>query len=659
MSRQRSSQPLFLLLLVAWIGAAGCRSAPHHEAPAGSAGSAASVFFRDPPLAHVRLSPDGARIIGMTFRGATRVLVDNPLRGGEIRYLDKFEDREAAIAAVGWSGDTLAVVGVERPDPNGVVGARAVEFFAFDFDRWRPLQVATGWRVPSSTRTPPVLHWLPDDPERVLVSWSEPGEESVRVRRVLVRTGVGSETTPDDLAAERWFADRSGALRAARVRHPEGLALSVSARAGSDEHFEPLVDSDLSRESSLAFAGFSADPSRLYVYADTEQGRRGVFAYDLRARRRGALVASHPGADAGELMYRPGSESLWAVEFQADRPELRFTDEAAAREQASIDATFPGTRNRIIDSDRNGATVLLEVSGDVRPPEYYVYDREKREIDLLYAAFPGLEPAALAPMRAVRFPARDGLEIPAYLTLPSGASGALPVIVMPHDGPTERDVWGWDARVQFFASRGFAVFQPNFRGSSGYGHDFERRGYAAWGGAMQDDLVDGVRWLVAQGIADPGRVGVFGEGYGGYAALMCALAAPGEFRAVASWGGITDLVDFVENPARRGISDPNTPIAWATPRDRERLHEISPAQRADAIRVPVLLGHGMRDRVVDVGQTRSLAEALEGAGSPVESYLYRDEPRMFIDAGNRIDFYGKLAAFFERHLLPPDAGGAP
>ena len=271
-------------------------------------------------------------------------------------------------------------------------------------------------------------------------------------------------------------------------------------------------------------------------------------------------------------------------------------------------------------------------------------------MDFLFAAFPTLDAASLAPMKAVRYKARDGLEIQAYLTLPRGGQTNLPTIVMPHGGPTARDIWGWDAEAQFLASRGFAVFQPNFRGSSGFGREHERKGYRQWGRAMQDDISDGVAWLVEQGIADRDRVGIYGASYGGYAALQGLVTTPELYRAGASFAGVSDMIEWLDDVEHYRFSDFNKPVHGDSSDDRDQLEATSPARHAERVRAPVLLAHGEDDPVVGVEQSRAMEDALEDAGKTVEAYYYPDEVHGFINERNRIDFHEKLAAFFQRHL---------
>jgi dipeptidyl aminopeptidase/acylaminoacyl peptidase len=225
------------------------------------------------------------------------------------------------------------------------------------------------------------------------------------------------------------------------------------------------------------------------------------------------------------------------------------------------------------------------------------------------------------------------------------------MILLPHGGPSSRDVWGWDPEVQFLASRGFAVLQVNFRGSTGYGSRHQSLGYKQWGLAMQDDLTDAVKWAIAEGIADPARVGIYGGSYGGYAALMGLAKTPELFRAGASLAGVSDIIAVLDDFEHYAFSDFNAPTKGDEWKDREQLAATSPARLADRIRGPVLIAHGTQDPIVHERQAHAMIDALEAAGRPVEFYIYQDEVHGFLDERNAIDFYTKLAAFFERNLL--------
>ncbi|HKA14594.1 MAG TPA: prolyl oligopeptidase family serine peptidase [Myxococcota bacterium] len=654
-----------------------CRSGPPVEKAAAPAAqsTSAEAFLRTPAVSLVTLSPDGKRVAGISSNGGVRVVFESARDKHKVNYLSKLEP-QTLVHAFGWSGDGVLVVGYEQPDasgereiesrksPDSVVvydadAARArrgrereYRMVALRVDTWRQRATDSSWPLKVHPSLPgAVIHWLPDDPERVLINWFPSADEGASAVIARVRDGLPKVVVPAKTGVNVWYADYQGRVRAGSGRSEDGITAVVLAREKDGAPFAELSDVGTGQQSDFEFAGFGADPKTLYVYAIGATGRRELFAYDLGQQRRGSALYANKEFDVGRLVHAPQGDALWAVEVDAEKPELYFFDRAAQREQAAIDAAFPGATNRIVSFDRAAKVAIVRTSGDTSPPDYYRYDRERRRMDFLFAENPVVDRTELSPMKPVRFTAHDGTPIPAYLTVPHGSAGKnLPVIVIVHDGPSGRVSWGWDPVVQFFASRGFAVFQPNYRGSTGYGREHERMGYGQWGLAMQDDLADGVRWLVAEGIANPTRVGIYGIGYGGYAALLAAAKSPELFRAAAGYAPVTDLVDLLDNPAHYRSADLNQPVEGKLPGDRPALAAISPARLGAQIRVPVLVAYGVADPIVSSEQPRAIVSAIEDAGRKVESYSYRRELHELVDETNRVDFHEKLAAFFARHL---------
>ena len=251
----------------------------------------------------------------------------------------------------------------------------------------------------------------------------------------------------------------------------------------------------------------------------------------------------------------------------------------------------------------------------------------------------------------MRYRTRDGLEIEGYLTRPLGAEGAGPVIVMPHDGPEDRDSWGFDAVVQYFVARGFSVFQPNYRGSTGYGREFAARGYGEWGGAIVRDVVDGARALVASGFADRERIGVYGRGFGGYLALQSLVEAPEIFAAGASLGAPTDLRLMLSDDRRfLGREAVDELLVLPASGGKQALEAASPVKGAARIRVPVLLGHGVENPDFQEKHANAMLAALRDAGQSPVSIRYTGATDLFLDDRDRIDFHARLGDFFEQHL---------
>ena len=276
--------------------------------------------------------------------------------------------------------------------------------------------------------------------------------------------------------------------------------------------------------------------------------------------------------------------------------------------------------------------------------------------------YDGLHGRAFAPVRAVSYASRDGLRIPAYLTLPPGRPDrGLPLIVLPHGGPFLRTGWTFDPEVQMLASLGYAVLQPNFRGSTGYGRDHVARGYGQLGAGMIDDMEEGINWLAREGVADPARVCIMGSSYGGYAAIWAAIRSPGRYRCAISFAGPSDLRTMLRTHANSFI--PRRYVRAFRERvegeERQDLDAISPLQQAERLRTPVLIAHGVNDQVVPANQSQQLAEALRRHNASVESVFYRKSGHGFTDRNEAADYNRRVAAFLARHNPAGGASAAP
>jgi len=279
--------------------------------------------------------------------------------------------------------------------------------------------------------------------------------------------------------------------------------------------------------------------------------------------------------------------------------------------------------NRVVDSSADGRKLLIASSKDVRPTEYYVLDLDVKKMLRVGSANPALASAQLAPMKPVKIKAPDGVMLPGYLTLPVGSDGKkVPMIVYPHGGPHVRDHWGFDEMVQFFASRGYAVLQVNYRGSTGYGTEWYEAGLQGWGTVMVDDITAATRWAIAEGIADPAHTSIVGWSYGGYAALMSAVREPDLYRCTVSIAGVSDLKALASDDSRfyGGRKAVNRILGT----DTDELKAGSPMRSPEKIRIPVLLVHGDDDIQVLVDHSKRMARALDGAKKKYELVIIKD-----------------------------------
>lgn len=395
------------------------------------------------------------------------------------------------------------------------------------------------------------------------------------------------------------------------------------------------------------------------IYAIARAGRDNfaVHTYDPAADRlseRPLLAVArydiHPQFIANE-------SKLLGLRFNADAEVTVWLDEDMKALQAEVDRKLPATGNMITPPRRGTSPfVLVRSFADVQPTQYHVFDRRNAKLTPLGGQRPGVPAARMSEMNAVSYRARDGLDIPAYLTLPrSGPKEKLPLVVLVHGGPWVRGGhWKWKPEVQFLASRGYAVLEPDYRGSTGYGHRHFRASFGQWGQAMQDDLTDGARWAVAQGIADPKRIAIMGASYGGYATLMGLIREPELFRCGVCWVGVTDLLlmydarwsDFTREWKRYGM----TRLIGNRERDADMLRANSPLHQAARLKNPLLLAHGKLDRRVPIEHGERLRDALKGHNPSVEWIEYEKEGHGWSIPATDIDFWSRVERFLGRHL---------
>jgi dipeptidyl aminopeptidase/acylaminoacyl peptidase len=456
-----------------------------------------------------------------------------------------------------------------------------------------------------------------------------------------------------------WFADSNGIVRVGADYEEHRTRIYYRAEAQGPLQ---LVDNRRNSEddSVIDSVRFLSNTSRGIVITNAETGRFAVYDYDFATNTRGAALFARPDVDVTRGIYN-NDGGLDGVAYEDDRPRVHWLNPDLERLQARIDRTFPDHTNLILGRSRDGNRILVFSSAADDPGTYYVFDQAARRMEIFASPYSNLVGRRFAPVRAVTYHSRDGLDIPAYLTLPPGRpEHGLPLIVLPHGGPFVRDSWGFDPEVQFLASRGYAVLQPNYRGSTGYGRQFAERGYGQFGTGMIDDIDDGVDWLVHQGVADGARVCIMGASYGGYAALWGAMRNPQRYRCAISLAGPTDLPTMLRYDtryfiARRYVGEWRRRVQGE---QRMDLGAISPLRHPELLRVPTLIAHGERDTNVPADQSHRLLRALERAHvANVESVFYPKSGHGFTDAGEAADFYRRVEAFLAAHN-PADAGPA-
>lgn len=611
------------------------------------------AFAELPVMENPVLSPDGLRLAARIARDGQQMLV--------IASLTDDSNRVRALALGendlnwwNWVNDEWLIAGLSsETNVDGVPWSISrVASIKADGSRINMLAKNT-----AAQNADDVIWVARDGSPRILLSYqtsiygNDPGFWP-RVDEVDVTTGKMRNAVPSRQYVMSWYADAAGMVRMG-IGYDDAIRTSkLLYRPDGRSSFRVVDRANRRRDESMVVPMlFTAEPGRA-IASDDHEGTDALYEFDLNRLELGAKIFATPGFDIGRVERDAAGTGLAGVSFTADGPGVHWFDPGLAQVQADIDKAVGNRRARIMSTSRDHSRMIVHVGSADQPGAYYYYDTSAGAMSLLSKISSNFTPGIhLSPVKTIRYKARDGLEIAAVLTLPKDRDPKnLPLILMPHGGPFARDSEEWDWWVQFLAYRGYAVIQPNYRGSSGYGTAFAAKGEGQWGLAMQDDLNDAVDWAVKEGIADAKRVCVVGASYGGYAAMRAAQRDGAKYRCAISYAGVSDLAAMVRYDGRFLNSGRGKDWMKAQAPD---FAAVSPINFAAQFSTPVLLMHGRKDRRVQVNQSREMAEKLKAAGKVAgRDYIYAEQPladHFFSRQADRLDFLQRMDAFLKEH----------
>lgn len=505
-----------------------------------------------------------------------------------------------------------------------------------------------------------IIDWLPQEDNVVLMtrrhleegktgSLIKNSARGLAVDRIDTITGKAKTVArPDDEAVE-YITDGMGNVRVKGKRIQKGATELDSGKIkyqfSTGNKWDTLGELDYANR--IGFNPYAVDPksNRVFGFAPHE-GRKALIAITLDKDLDRQLIFAHDEVDVDALIRIGKAQRVVGVSYATEkRRGIYFDPELEKLASALGKALGSGYSIQFADASLDESKLLIWAGSDVDPGQYFLFDKSSYQLRPLLRVRPSVENANLAQVRPISFPASDGTMIPGYLTLPVGASGKnIPAIVMPHGGPESRDEWGFDWLSQFYVSQGFAVVQPNFRGSSGYGDVwYEKNGFQSWRTSV-GDVTDAGRWLISEGIAKPEALSIVGWSYGGYAALQSAVVAPDLFKAVVAIAPVTDLSTLKEN-ARNNY---NRAVVRDYVGSGPHISEGSPARNVDKIKAPVLMFHGNFDQNVDVQHSRMMKDRLEDAGKQVTYYEYEELAHSLRNAAVRSEILSKSAEFLPK-----------
>jgi dipeptidyl aminopeptidase/acylaminoacyl peptidase len=602
-------------------------------------------FFRNPEKAYFQVS-QGGKYVSYTEPYQNRMnIVVRPVAGGEARRITSITDRD--INAYGWKGDDRLFF---FKDSGG-----NENFHLFAVDRAGTTQTDL---TPMPKVRVNLVDELLDDPTDVLVEMNRRDSTVFDVYRVNVVTGDTTMIASNPGTITGWVADHHGRIRAALTT--DGVNGTVLFRPTEADTFRVIAHTTFKDTFTPLF--FTFDDQALYASSNLGRDKAAIVLFDPATGREREVLFQHPEVDVDGMGYSRKRKVPTEIDYVTWKQERRFLDPVTRSLYASLEKRLPGKEVFVTFMNRDEDVMIVRTMSDRSLGSYYLYQRAGDRLTKLADRNPWLDERDLAPMKPISYTSRDGLTIHGYLTLPLGvAPRHLPVVVNPHGGPWARDQWGFNPEVQFLANRRYAVLQVNFRGSTGYGRKFFESSFKQWGRTMQDDVSDGVKWLIGQGIADSSRVAIYGGSYGGYATLAGLAFSPELYAAGIDYVGVSNLFTFMKTipPYWKPFLDQIHEMVGNPERDSVALAAASPVFHVDRIRAPLLVAQGAKDPRVNIDESNQIVEALRKRGIDVQYIVKENEGHGFQNEENRFEFYEAMERFLARHVTPAGAKPVP
>lgn len=597
-------------------------------------------FFRNPEKAGFQLSPDGNYYAYMApYEGMMNLFVQEigkeavtQLTYDTLRSLYGFfwanNERILYIKDVG-GDENMKLFGVNK-DGSNLIGLA-------DFEKVRAEMIDA----------------LPDIDEYVIIGLNKRDPRVFDPYRLDINSGELTMLAENPGNIVGWMTDHDGRLRVA-FAVVDGVNTSLLYRDTENEPFREILATTFKETMSPQF--FTFDNKKLYSVSNLGRDKTAAVIFDPATGKEEELLYENPDYDVDLLVYSRARKVLTAARYTSWKRERHFFDGEFESMMNDLRAKLGDIEFGLVSKNKAEDKYLVIAHSDKSYGTYYLYDKITGELEKIADVAPWLDPDEMASMHPIEYTSRDGLTIHGYLTLPKGYTmnnaKKLPVIVNPHGGPWYRDQWGFNPEVQFLANRGYAVFQMNFRGSTGYGRKFWEASFKQWGKTMQDDITDGVNWLIEQGIADKEKIAIYGASYGGYATLAGVAFTPDLYAAAVDYVGVANMFTFMKTipPYWEPQLQMFYEMIGDPVKDSLLLAEVSPVLHADRIKTPLFVAQGANDPRVNINESNQMVEALRNRGVAVEYMVKENEGHGFYNEKNQFDFYNAMEKFLAEHL---------
>ncbi|MDF3014711.1 MAG: phospholipase [Cellvibrio sp.] len=541
-----SLRGLCLLALICPIQSLGAAEATAKHTPL-----PLETFYKDASIEDIEISPDGTHLLALKNVDGNTVVMVLDLATGKTFYPTKTDNKQFKFNWVTWANDDRLLMSL-RFDSRMLNGVKYMQTRLLATDAKKPGKMITlvkpdedadGW---VSQYQDNVISFLPDDPQHILLSVDREMPMHQTVYKANVYTGKLTRVKKHSNSVRSWYADRAGNVRIGEHYDDKKRKVTYKILDTATQKWVVAWEYVVLDEPDIGIAGFGNNPNELFIFADHE-GRQALFKADLsKPGYPKELVLSDPNYDVtGRLIYSSALKEVVGLYYNDGTSKSVFWNKEYKAFQAGLDKALPDTRNYISSMSDNARKYLVFTTNNIKPGTYLFGDRDDKSLVPIADTYPDLTEEVLVEKESRTYKARDGLELEGFLSLPKTfANKPTATIILPHGGPMSEDGKSFDMFSTFMANRGYVVFQPNFRGSSGYGHDFMMQAVGGYGLEMQDDLEDAVKYLIDEKIADPNKVCIVGASYGGYAALMGATKTPDLFQCAISFAGMSDLVKW-------------------------------------------------------------------------------------------------------------------
>ena len=599
-------------------------------------------FFRNPESRGYELSPDGKTLSYLAPWESRMNIWIRPTAGGEAKRITAEKDRD--IREYFWKGNRFVIYPQDsKGDEN------------FHLSR---VDLKSG-EIKDLTPFPKVRAELIDDLEDnsetdILITLNKRNPELFDVIRVNVTSGEMKTAAANPGHVDHWVTDHKGRILAAT--ETDGVNATLLTRTDEKAPFKKVLTTNFREHLSPQFYTF--DNKELYVASNIGRDKQAIVKINPATAKETGMIYQNPDVDVDSLAFSKKRKVLTYVTYTTSMQQRKYLDPQTEKMFTAVEQKLPGYLIVGVGNDHDENQFIMSATSDRTPGFRYLCNAKTGELTKLAEVAPWLKAEQLATMKPIEYKSRDGLTIQGYLTLPAGRDAKnLPVVVNPHGGPWARDEWGYNPEVQLLANRGYAVLQMNFRGSTGYGRKFWEASFKQWGKTMQDDITDGVQWLIKEGIADPKRVAIYGGSYGGYATLAGVTFTPDLYAAAVDYVGVANLFTFMNTipPYWKPFLDMFHEMVGDPEKDKDLLAAASPVMHADKIKTPLFVAQGAQDPRVNKNESDQMVEALKKRGVDVEYMVKDNEGHGFHNEENRFAFYEAMEKFLDQHLHPATA----